>query len=299
MPNPMIYSKLVLRWMAALAASLLLCSIAACGARERSDAAHDLPAAARPAADTTSRSPRPEPWRDTTGCARGYRGTINGTIAITMRLCRKGENLAGSYRYVKVGKDIEIQGHVGDDGEFILYEWGDGGSRKQTGNWLGHISGDSLLEGTWTTVKGDRSMPFRVTLAEGSAPMSGAAGFDGSWSYEKDGYTFTLDLTVRGDSIVGRHCAVTKNATRVDCSAEETTGDASEDSSPSIRGTFDGADARVHFESYYGVDSAMNPIGGTATMTLDGDRLAWKIVDFTPGDFYLPMQATLKRERKR
>ena len=134
---------------------------------------------------------------------------------------------------------------------------------------------------------------YRSTLEE---PADFAEFWEGTLAEAR---RHPLDLTVRGDSIVGRHCAVTKNATRVDCSAEETTGDASEDSSPSIRGTFDGADARVHFESYYGVDSAMNPIGGTATMTLDGDRLAWKIVDFTPGDFYLPMQATLKRERKR
>jgi hypothetical protein len=277
---------------------LLFCSVSACGAREKREPAHD---ATHRTPDTAARAPRPEPWRDTTDCARSYEGTINNTIAITMRLCRNGESLAGSYRYVKVGKDIEIQGHVGRDGEFILYEWGEGGSRKQTGNWLGRFSGDDVLEGTWSTISGDRSMPFHLTLAKSTSRSQG--GFAGTWSYEKEGYTFTLDLAVRGDSIIGEHCAVTKNATRVDCSADEITGEETRTSdgelkNPSIRGTFSGTKATVGFESYYGVDSAMNPIRGRATMTLDNGRLAWKIIDFTPGDFYLPMEAVLKREGK-
>jgi|GEM_PF-7115490 len=283
-----------------LVATLLVALIAACGgspdtrtadARADSSSRADAPPAARKAL-SPGRS-------DTAGCARSYTGTIGADIGIAMSLCRTGDTLAGTYRYLKVGKDIELQGHVEENGEFILYEWGNEKSRRQTGHWLGRFIGDSLMEGTWNDPQATRVLPFRVALA-GSTAAAPATGFSGGWLYRKDGYSFSLVLRQQGKSIVGHHCAVTKNATRLDCSSDEETdrGLAEPDGSfskPSITGTVEGNVATVRFESAYGVDSLMNPITGTATMRLHDGTIDWKITDFTPGDFYLPMEATLRR----
>ncbi len=286
-----------------LAASLLLALTAACGGApdtHATDTRADSSARGDAGARAVAGHDRPSERSDTAGCARSYRGTIGADIEIAMSLCRTGDTLAGSYRYLKVGKDIELQGHVEENGEFILYEWGNEKSRRQTGHWLGRFVNDSLLEGTWNAPQATRVLPFRVTLAGSTPPPPSAAGFSGGWLYRKDGYSFSLVLRQQGKSIVGHHCAVTKNATRIDCSSDEETdrGLAEPDgsfSNPSITGTVEGDIATVRFESSYGVDSLMNPITGTATMRLHDGTIDWTITDFTPGDFYLPMKATLRR----
>ena len=236
---------------------------------------------------------------DTAGCARHYGGTINGTIPIVMTLCRVGDEFSGHYRYVRVGKDIPIQGHISANGAVIIYEWGDG-PKKQTGNFLGRFVDAERIEGTWQTPKGDRSMPFILT--RGVAPDGGTDGgtagawtFAGSWALTGGGgATFDLDLKQLGSRITGRHCATTERATRVDCTMDDGEPDTS---AISIVGIAHGDTADVTFTSSYGLNDAGKPVTGKARIIREGALIHWKIVGEPDGEEYLPFDARLKRSR--
>lgn len=83
--------------------------------------------------------------------AKIFRGMINGT-AFEMNLVREGDKLAGTYFYVKVGKDLNLSGTIDAGGNFKLKE--SDASGKATGEWSGtwkedaNVSG-AVLEGQW------------------------------------------------------------------------------------------------------------------------------------------------------
>jgi hypothetical protein len=231
---------------------------------------------------------------DTNGCEKSYRGNIGNNIPIRMKLCRDGEKLKGTYQYVKVGQDLRLEGEMGRNGSFQMNEYH--GNKVSTGTFLGGFVGNTLIEGMWIEggANGQKQLPFTLWLEK---PIAGVADFTGTWNYENDGYVFSLDLGLTGDSVIGYHCAVTKNATRVDCNDLRSNPDISDTTFPSIRGTIRGNVATVTFESGYGMDSTGKPVSGQATMTLHGDLLDWKITTDGDGDYYLAREATLKREK--
>lgn len=115
----------------------------------------------------------------------------------------------------------------------------------------------------------------------------GAVDLSGDWSYTRNGYSFTLKLSQRGDSLVGAHCAVTRNATRIDCAyAEE--GSAQP---VSLAGAIRNGRAIVRFTSAY------SDATGDARILVRGRRIEWSIIkgSVSGGEFYLPMTATLSR----
>lgn len=109
----------------------------------------------------------------------------------------------------------------------------------------------------------------------------------GEWSYSRNGYTFTLRLSQRGDSLVGAHCAVTRNATRVDCAYVEE-GSAQP---VSLAGSIRNGRALVRFNSSY------SDATGQARIIVRGRKIEWSIVkgSLSAGEFYLPMKAVLSR----
>ncbi|MEO5928992.1 MAG: hypothetical protein ABIR47_03580 [Candidatus Kapaibacterium sp.] len=230
---------------------------------------------------------------DSDGCGDWYSGTIGNNIPIRMKLCRQGTTLGGTYQYVKVGKDLELAGTVSPDGRIEINEYH--GSEMSTGKFVGSFVGNTLIEGTWISSAGKepKQLPFTLRLEKRPA---GVADFTGSWSYESDGYVFALDLGVRGDSVFGYHCAVTKNATRVDCNDLHDDPSSSVDPmTPSVLGTIKGNVATVIFRSAYGTDSLGEPVSGQATITLNGNAIDWKVTSDADGDYYLAREATLKR----
>lgn len=240
---------------------------------------------------TTSTPEQPTTQGNTsTSCERNYTGKLDGRLDIRMKLCRKKDRLTGSYQYVKYGKDITLQGTVVDGGAFTLDEFDAKGNR--TGTFTGNIIGEGRLQGTWSNPAGDKEMPFTVLLADGVATGDNANGrvdFTGSWEYEKDGYSFTLDLVQSGSKITGSHCGVTLDATRVDCGMVDNEGETS------ITGTVSGKAATVTWTSFY------SEVSGTARITHRGDLIDWKITKLPSkeGDFFLAMEATLKRVREK
>jgi hypothetical protein len=215
-----------------------------------------------------------------------------------MSLCTKGDELSGTYRYLRVGKDIEIQGHLGANGDVVLYEWGDG-PKHQTGNFLGRFVSPTRIEGTWQSPKGDRSIPFILVLADSVGHGAGTdqSSFTGSWTIVAGGgASFDLDLVQQGSKLTGRHCAATENATRVDCWMNDGDPDTTV---TSIEGTVTDGVANVTFKSAYGETDKGEPVTGKAQITHEGAMIHWHMVGEPDGDEYLPVDATLKRATSR
>ena len=143
----------------------------------------------------------------------------------------------------------------------------------------------------------DRASHIRRALATGALLLFITAlhlpaqprpkSFSGEWSYGRNGYSFTLKLSQRGDSLVGAHCAVTRNAARIDCAF-------SEDGSPqpvSLAGAITNGRAIVRFKSSY------SEATGSARIVFRGRNIEWTIVrgSVSDGEYYLPARAVLSR----
>ena len=141
----------------------------------------------------------------------------------------------------------------------------------------GRLSGRVLATGTLLFLLTATTLPAQRTPVD----------LTGDWSYRKGGYTFTLKLVQRGDSLIGAHCAVTHNATRVDCAYVEE-GSAQP---VSLAGSIRNGTARVRFTSSYSNAS------GEARIVVRGRKIEWRIIQgsVSEGEYYLPMKATLTR----
>jgi hypothetical protein len=82
---------------------------------------------------------------------RGFISTAKGIQTIQMKLKRNGDQLTGSYYYIKIAKDISLKGSIDNQKKFKIEETSDG---KVTGIFTGDWkeSNDEyavMLEGTW------------------------------------------------------------------------------------------------------------------------------------------------------
>ena len=104
-----------------------------------------------------------------------YEGNIKG-IPIQMRLQMKGAGIIGIYQYVKVGKDLAVEGGLNDKENLTLLEYDEEG--KQTGVFKGKFRGTpeyiESFEGVWSTPNGKKSFPF--TLKRYAATPASIAG---------------------------------------------------------------------------------------------------------------------------
>jgi len=116
---------------------------------------------------------------------------------------------------------------------------------------------------------------------------SGSLDFTGSWeSKNTKGISLDLDLKQTGNKIEGYHVAVVLN-TR----SHHTDAVLPEDGRPSITGTVSGSKASVLFTSE-------NEATGTATITLQGNKIEWTILSSSSGHL-LPKHATLYRRMEK
>lgn len=212
---------------------------------------------------------------------RTYEGTIDNKHRIRVRLTRKGERLTGSYSYSKVGKPLQVQGTLDEEGNLSLDEFDAAG--KRTGTFNGKYEEDKVIRGSWSAATGDRVLPFRVEEAAPPKRKSGDARgpFSGSWSWEKGGAVFNLELRQVGNQLTGTYTAVTSGARRVD------------QDSP-VKGEVQGRTARVTWTSGFS--------GGTgrSTLTLVGETLRWEVTQEPPApnaEYWAPRSAVLKRDR--
>lgn len=113
------------------------------------------------------------------------------------------------------------------------------------------------------------------------ASNEASTNFGGEWHWEHADSDFTLTLEQHGTNLTGRHEAVAMQGGRVDSVEPE--------DPPSIQGTVSGNSATVHFSSGY------SDATGTARLTLQGDKLQWKILSSEGGEHWLPDTALLVR----
>lgn len=94
---------------------------------------------------------------------RVYRGSI-GNSHIQMRLNIQGNNVTGTYFYDSVGEDLRLTGHLGDQGQLELAEFGAKG--KQTGKFIckRKLADEVDSECSWSKADGTREA--FVTLDE-------------------------------------------------------------------------------------------------------------------------------------
>lgn len=114
-------------------------------------------------------------------------------------------------------------------------------------------------------------------------PKAFSTDFGGKWTSVDEKIFLDLDLFQTGEEIEGYHCSVTKHAQRIDCRLE------SDDLGFSIEGSVKGNKADVTFFSTYCNEY------GKAKIVKCGDYLYWEVTEFPEGEFYLPLNAILKR----
>lgn len=119
-------------------------------------------------------TPTSQPEAAVGGAAPGgekfhFRGSIANNLKIEMTLVRDGERLSGIYFYPKVGKNIEVKGTIGKDGNLQLTEADETG--KETGIFKGKWKpaadplglGLSVIEGKWSKPDGAKETTFQLS----------------------------------------------------------------------------------------------------------------------------------------
>jgi hypothetical protein len=140
-----------------------------------------------------------------------YTGNIKN-IPIQMTLQQKVAGVVGTYRYVKIGTDLGLEGSLRGKDSLILFEYDESG--KQTGLFKGRFKGafgtSELIEGTWSKPNGSKSLPFalrRIDAAPASVTVprrddvTGRYKRDGKHSSEVNVQQLANgDITIEGES---------------------------------------------------------------------------------------------------
>jgi len=123
-------------------------------------------------------------------------GTI-GTLPVFLDLSRNGDTLSGWYFYLRVGKQLRLEGKLDQRGFFELEAY-TAGSNTRTGSFSGRVRGDRWI-GTWRSAARGKSR--EVDLAETHGTLSGVSGHFRCTAKRRDrefGYSYThrLDLSL-------------------------------------------------------------------------------------------------------
>lgn len=129
-----------------------------------------------------------------------YTGTIGGSIAITLLLERKGDQLEGQYRYNSQRAMLSLKGEMTDERNFNLQESYQG---KETGIFHGAFLGDGRIEGDWSNPEGTEHFAFQL---DRKAPSAWTGRWSRTryyfspakliiWNVSETGFDFTLSAT--------------------------------------------------------------------------------------------------------
>lgn len=123
-----------------------------------------------------------------------YQGEIAGRYPIRMQLTRAGNELTGTYAYIKVGKNIPLSGSVDNEGTFSMQETDAQG--KVTGVFEGRFYTATGLSGNWRNPATGKELPFSLqeanhdTISESIALGQGMRLIENSFTLEgKNGIT--------------------------------------------------------------------------------------------------------------
>src|SRR5678816_392687 len=122
-----------------------------------------------PNAPSSSAAPQTQPQQNHPGGGAAtlaevkyFKGSIGSSLDLQMKLLRAGEQLTGSYSYLKVGTKIDLRGSVDKNGNITLEEFDTTG--KQTGLFKGIWKPDA--EDGLVTIAGNWSKPPGTTKAD-------------------------------------------------------------------------------------------------------------------------------------
>jgi hypothetical protein len=86
-------------------------------------------------------------------------GTIGKSLGISMNLTFEKDRVSGSYAYVKYEKKISLRGTC-ESGSLALEESDAAG--KPAGSFRGNFTKPQIVEGTWSTPDGKKTLPFQL-----------------------------------------------------------------------------------------------------------------------------------------
>ena len=122
---------------------------------------------------------------------------------------------------------------------------------------------------------------FALTLLIAQSSGAGKKPFAGVWDFNAgNASSFTLELTQTGNHIEGYHTAIAHRGNRIDAILPK-------EGKPSITGDVIAGVAHISFRSGY------SDATGEATLTLNGNKLEWKITR-SSGAHYLPTTCILR-----
>jgi len=97
-------------------------------------------------------------------------GTIGKNLGISMKLTGRSDRVTGSYEYVKYQKEIKLTGTC-TSGSVALQELNASG--KPTATFQGSFTKPQIVEGSWSTADGKKSLPFHLQALSPSDHLSG------------------------------------------------------------------------------------------------------------------------------
>lgn len=105
-----------------------------------------------------------------------FAGSIGSSNDLQMKLVRSGDDLSGTYSYLKVGKPITLKGTIDKDGNVTLSEYDAGGAQTGIfkGRWNASDQSAVKIEGAWSKPNNDKQAKFSLE----EQPISFSAGLD-------------------------------------------------------------------------------------------------------------------------
>ncbi|WP_133300346.1 hypothetical protein [Paraburkholderia lacunae] len=122
-----------------------------------------------------------------------------------------------------------------------------------------------------------------VTTICNASPTKTSLSGEWDWADAPESRTFSIDLKLNGNQIVGQYCAVAQSGNKTDCDDEK---------NPNLHGELDraGRSAAVEFTSFFGAKK------GKAVLKISKGRLIWHVTqDPVDGEFYAPRDAVMDR----
>jgi hypothetical protein len=161
---------------------ILVLAIAFSGCKKTSNSPSSLP-------NAPSSSAPPQPQLDHTeggGPAtlaeiKYFKGSIGNSLDLQMKLLKSGEQITGSYYYLKVGTKIDLKGSVDKDGNVSLDEFDSNG--KQTGVFKGLWKPDAedgliTIAGNWSKPAADKGDDKKTAFSVHEEPIMLSYGND-------------------------------------------------------------------------------------------------------------------------
>ena len=199
-----------------IAFSLSLLALAACAKpqTQTNAAANSGAGTMSETADSTisNRNAAPKTVADNAN-AKTFLGDLGG-IRIQINLTRDGgNNLSGTYKYVKIGKDLNLSGTIDAAGNFTLQETDQAGSK--TGEWKGiwkEADGRVTLNGKWKSPKGGSALDF--SAAAQVTNFTGGAKITTKSLHEENKAKF-YEITTEYPELSGVDAATTANFNQI------------------------------------------------------------------------------------